>query len=196
MHQGSDLFQRCLCTSLHEAADGTVHQECAVMHTCQASLSRSARLQVISDFGFGPWRKAADDFLATFEPSYALKEKRIGSPGAARLCVWSWSIADEHANRLGALAAALDGHAPRDWAQPGVGKCAAPSLAAPCCRSLAIFSYQPPVTAAFHAPCSRRHRGCCLFPAIFPTLCSFPNLLLPHILLPQAPWMPPRALGL
>ncbi|KAI7838107.1 hypothetical protein COHA_008115 [Chlorella ohadii] len=37
--------------------------------------------QVISDFGFGPWRKAADDFLATFEPSYALKEKRIGSPG-------------------------------------------------------------------------------------------------------------------
>lgn len=45
----------------------------------------SPHLQVISDFGFGPWRKAADDFLATFEPSYALKEKRIGSPGAAGL---------------------------------------------------------------------------------------------------------------
>lgn len=37
--------------------------------------------QVISDFGFGPWRKAADDFLATFALSYCLKEKRIGSPG-------------------------------------------------------------------------------------------------------------------
>lgn len=38
--------------------------------------------QVISDFGIGPWRKAADDFLATFEPTYCLKEKRIGSPGS------------------------------------------------------------------------------------------------------------------
>ncbi|KAL4421315.1 hypothetical protein ABPG75_010606 [Micractinium tetrahymenae] len=37
--------------------------------------------QVVSDFGFGPWRKAADDFLATFVPSFCLKEKRIGSPG-------------------------------------------------------------------------------------------------------------------
>lgn len=37
--------------------------------------------QVVSDFGFGPWRKAAEDFLASFVPSYCLKEKRIGSPG-------------------------------------------------------------------------------------------------------------------
>jgi hypothetical protein len=37
--------------------------------------------QVISDFGFGPWRKAADDFLATFEPTYVLKERRVGNPG-------------------------------------------------------------------------------------------------------------------
>ncbi|KAI3423940.1 hypothetical protein D9Q98_009774 [Chlorella vulgaris] len=37
--------------------------------------------QVISDFGIGPWKRAAEDFLATFQPTYVLKEKRIGSPG-------------------------------------------------------------------------------------------------------------------
>lgn len=37
--------------------------------------------QVISDFGIGPWKKAALDFLGTFVPTYVLKEKRIGSPG-------------------------------------------------------------------------------------------------------------------
>jgi hypothetical protein len=37
--------------------------------------------QVISDFGIGPWKKAALDFLGTFTPTYVLKEKRIGSPG-------------------------------------------------------------------------------------------------------------------
>lgn len=37
--------------------------------------------QVISDFGIGPWKKAALDFLAQFQPTYVLKEKRIGSPG-------------------------------------------------------------------------------------------------------------------
>ncbi|GMH33790.1 hypothetical protein BSKO_01624 [Bryopsis sp. KO-2023] len=38
--------------------------------------------QVISDFGFGPWKKAADDFLNTFENTYLLTEQRIGSPGS------------------------------------------------------------------------------------------------------------------
>ncbi|PSC76084.1 Conserved oligomeric Golgi complex subunit 6 [Micractinium conductrix] len=37
--------------------------------------------QVVSDFGIGPWKRAAEDFLGQFEPTYALKEKRIGSPG-------------------------------------------------------------------------------------------------------------------
>lgn len=37
--------------------------------------------QVVSDFGIGPWRKAALDFLAQFLPTYSLKERRIGSPG-------------------------------------------------------------------------------------------------------------------
>jgi hypothetical protein len=37
--------------------------------------------QVISDFGIGPWKRAALDFLGTFVPTYVLKEKRIGSPG-------------------------------------------------------------------------------------------------------------------
>jgi hypothetical protein len=37
--------------------------------------------QVVSDFGIGPWKKAALDFLGTFVPTYVLKEKRIGSPG-------------------------------------------------------------------------------------------------------------------
>jgi Domain of unknown function (DUF1995) len=37
--------------------------------------------QVISDFGIGPWKAAAYEFLNTFKPTYVLKEKRIGSPG-------------------------------------------------------------------------------------------------------------------
>lgn len=37
--------------------------------------------QIISDFGFGPWKKAAMDFLATFAPTYRLVEQRIGAPG-------------------------------------------------------------------------------------------------------------------
>ena len=41
----------------------------------------NAGLQVVSDFGIGPWKKAAEDFLATFEPAYFIREKRIGSPG-------------------------------------------------------------------------------------------------------------------
>lgn len=32
-------------------------------------------------FTAGPWKRAAEDFLATFQPTYVLKEKRIGSPG-------------------------------------------------------------------------------------------------------------------
>lgn len=37
--------------------------------------------QVISDFGIGPWKKAALDFLAQFEQTYIHRETRIGSPG-------------------------------------------------------------------------------------------------------------------
>ena len=47
-------------------------------------LLRLLSAQVISDFGFGPWRKAADDFLATFQPTYVLKERRVGNPGVGR----------------------------------------------------------------------------------------------------------------
>lgn len=36
---------------------------------------------MISDFGIGPWRKSALEFLGQFGPTYSLKEKRIGSPG-------------------------------------------------------------------------------------------------------------------
>ena len=46
--------------------------------------------QVISDFGIGPWKKAADDFLGTFEQSYSLKERRIGSPGACHFAELRW----------------------------------------------------------------------------------------------------------
>lgn len=35
--------------------------------------------QVISDFGFGPWRKRAMDFLATFPLVFSLEERRIGA---------------------------------------------------------------------------------------------------------------------
>lgn len=38
--------------------------------------------KVISDFGIGPWKKAADDFLNTFQNVYALTEQRVGSPGS------------------------------------------------------------------------------------------------------------------
>jgi len=37
--------------------------------------------QVISDFGIGPWRKAALDFLYQFQQTYIHRETRIGSPG-------------------------------------------------------------------------------------------------------------------
>ncbi len=35
--------------------------------------------QVVSDFGFGPWKAAAMSFLDTFAPAYTLQEKRIGA---------------------------------------------------------------------------------------------------------------------
>lgn len=38
--------------------------------------------QVVSDFGFGPWKKAAEEFLGKFERTYFLKEQRVGSPGS------------------------------------------------------------------------------------------------------------------
>lgn len=37
--------------------------------------------QIVSDFGIGPWKARAYEFLDTFEPSYSLIEKRIGAPG-------------------------------------------------------------------------------------------------------------------
>lgn len=36
----------------------------------------------MSEFGIGPWRKANEDFLATFESSYQLYEQRIGAPSS------------------------------------------------------------------------------------------------------------------
>jgi len=41
--------------------------------------------QVVSDFGFGPWKKRAEDFLATFETSFTLAEQRIGAPSSLSL---------------------------------------------------------------------------------------------------------------
>jgi hypothetical protein len=40
--------------------------------------------QVVSDFGIGPWRARAMEFLGTFEPSYTLAEQRVGAPGSVR----------------------------------------------------------------------------------------------------------------
>ena len=37
------------------------------------------RGQIVSDFGVGPWRKRATDFLSTFEPTYSLVEYRVGA---------------------------------------------------------------------------------------------------------------------
>ncbi|GLJ28600.1 hypothetical protein SUGI_0563590 [Cryptomeria japonica] len=34
--------------------------------------------QVVSDFGFGPWKRQAEEFLASFEPVYVLLEQRVG----------------------------------------------------------------------------------------------------------------------
>ncbi|MCO5610430.1 hypothetical protein L7F22_064667 [Adiantum nelumboides] len=34
--------------------------------------------QIVSDFGFGPWRRHAEEFLNSFEPPYVLLEQRIG----------------------------------------------------------------------------------------------------------------------
>ena len=37
------------------------------------------RGQIVSDFGVGPWKKRATDFLSTFEPTYSLAEYRVGA---------------------------------------------------------------------------------------------------------------------
>ncbi|KAJ7547776.1 hypothetical protein O6H91_08G104000 [Diphasiastrum complanatum] len=34
--------------------------------------------QIVSDFGFGPWKRQAEEFLQTFETTYMLLEQRIG----------------------------------------------------------------------------------------------------------------------
>ncbi|CAK9193175.1 unnamed protein product [Sphagnum jensenii] len=34
--------------------------------------------QVVSDFGFGPWRRQAEEFVDTFETTYTLIEQRVG----------------------------------------------------------------------------------------------------------------------
>ena len=40
---------------------------------------------MVSDFGIGPWRKANEEFVACFEPSYCLFEQRIGAPSSVNL---------------------------------------------------------------------------------------------------------------
>lgn len=49
--------------------------------TVKHAVTPYAAGQIVSDFGFGPWKKAAMDFLGTFTPSYRLVEQRIGAPG-------------------------------------------------------------------------------------------------------------------
>ena len=41
--------------------------------------------QLVSEFGIGPWRKANEEFVASFEPSYCLFEQRIGAPSSVNL---------------------------------------------------------------------------------------------------------------
>jgi hypothetical protein len=40
---------------------------------------------LVSEFGVGPWRKANEEFVATFEPSYLLYEQRIGAPSSINM---------------------------------------------------------------------------------------------------------------
>lgn len=39
----------------------------------------------MSELGFGPWRKANEDFLGTFETSYEHYEQRIGAPSTINM---------------------------------------------------------------------------------------------------------------
>jgi hypothetical protein len=48
---------------------------------------------VVSEFGIGPWRKANEDFLATFERSYQLYEQRIGAPSSVDVATGGWLAA-------------------------------------------------------------------------------------------------------
>jgi len=41
--------------------------------------------QIVSDFGFGPWKRKADEFLNTFKNTYTLSELRIGAPSSLSL---------------------------------------------------------------------------------------------------------------
>ena len=69
----------------------SVHVRCFQIQKLAGSPERAVLLvnpqwndrgQIVSDFGFGPWKKKADDFLATFEKSYTLEEQRIGAPSS------------------------------------------------------------------------------------------------------------------
>jgi len=40
---------------------------------------------LVSEFGIGPWRKANEEFVATFEPTYSLYEQRIGAPSSINM---------------------------------------------------------------------------------------------------------------
>lgn len=44
----------------------------------------------MSEFGIGPWRKANEEFLATFEGSYQLTEQRIGAPSSVDVATGAW----------------------------------------------------------------------------------------------------------
>jgi len=59
--------------------DAKCGQETLMLVNPQWNLTRG---NLVSDFGIGPWKKKAEDFIATFEPVYVLEEHRIGAPGS------------------------------------------------------------------------------------------------------------------
>ena len=69
---------------------------------------------VVSDFGFGPWKKAADDFLAQFPTVYSLEEFRIGAPGTLDV------VTNDYAGRGGVIRVLYT--YPGDWHAYVVGQ--------------------------------------------------------------------------
>lgn len=47
---------------------------------------------LVSELGFGPWRKANEEFIATFENSYQLYEQRIGAPSSVDVATGGWAV--------------------------------------------------------------------------------------------------------
>ena len=56
--------------------------------------------QVVSDFGFGPWKRSAEEFVASFQDTYVLKTYRINGDTVRWLLTLASSHTHSHGNMV------------------------------------------------------------------------------------------------